>query len=68
MKYGRKVTVSVFFLTLLVMVSGCRGKGNSAENAAERKTVTGYSNQRYFARCFKKYFNVTPTEYREKSL
>lgn len=29
---------------------------------------TGYSNQRYFARCFKKYFNVTPTEYREKSL
>lgn len=39
MKYGRKVSVSVFFLTLLVMVSGCRGKGNSAENAAERKTV-----------------------------
>lgn len=29
---------------------------------------TGYSNQRYFARCFKKYFNSTPSEYREKSL
>ena len=27
---------------------------------------TGYSNQRYFARCFKKYYNSTPTEYREK--
>lgn len=29
---------------------------------------TGYSNQRYFARCFKKYYNLTPTEYREKDL
>jgi len=27
---------------------------------------TGYSNQRYFARCFKKYFICTPTEYRER--
>lgn len=27
---------------------------------------TGYSNQRYFARCFKKYYNSTPTEYRDK--
>lgn len=27
---------------------------------------TGYSNQQYFARCFKKYYNCTPTEYRER--
>lgn len=27
---------------------------------------TGYSNQRYFARCFKKYYNCTPTEFRCK--
>lgn len=28
--------------------------------------ATGYSNQRYFARCFKKYFSCTPTEYKER--
>ncbi|MDO5409180.1 MAG: response regulator [Lachnospiraceae bacterium] len=27
---------------------------------------TGYNNQRYFARCFKKYYNCTPTEYRNR--
>jgi two-component system response regulator YesN len=27
---------------------------------------TGYSNQRYFAGCFKKYYHYTPTEYRKK--
>lgn len=30
--------------------------------------VTGYSNQRYFASCFKKYYGCTPTEYREQIL
>lgn len=29
---------------------------------------TGYNNQRYFARCFKKYYNSTPTQYRENVL
>jgi two-component system response regulator YesN len=27
---------------------------------------TGYSNQRYFSICFKKYYNCTPSEYRKK--
>ena len=27
---------------------------------------TGYSNQRYFASSFKKFYDCTPSEYREK--
>lgn len=30
--------------------------------------ATGFSNQRYFSVCFKKRFNQTPTEYREKCI
>ena len=34
------------------------------QDIAER---TGYSNQRYFARCFRKFYECTPTEYRQKN-
>lgn len=33
------------------------------QEIAER---TGYSNQRYFARCFRKYYGCTPTDYRNE--
>lgn len=41
-----------------------RNPNHKIQEVAEK---TGYSNQRYFARCFKKYYNLTPTEYKEKN-
>lgn len=39
---------------------------NPSQKIREIALSIGYSNQRYFASCFKKYYNCTPTEYREK--
>ncbi|MCR5756193.1 MAG: helix-turn-helix transcriptional regulator, partial [Acetatifactor sp.] len=37
---------------------------NEALKIQDIAMQTGYSNQRYFASCFKKYYGCTPTEYR----
>lgn len=37
---------------------------NKAIKIQDIASMTGYSNQRYFASCFKKYYGCTPTEYR----
>ena len=37
---------------------------NEALKIQDIAAKTGYSNQRYFASCFKKYYGCTPTEYR----
>lgn len=34
---------------------------------SEVSADTGYPDQRYFSKCFKKYFDMTPTEYRERN-
>lgn len=39
-----------------------RSSQDRIQDIAEK---TGYSNQRYFASCFKKYYRQTPTQYRE---
>jgi two-component system response regulator YesN len=40
---------------------------NTSLKIQEIANSTGYSNPRYFASSFRKYYNCTPTEYREKS-
>ena len=37
-------------------------EGKAVKDVAES---SGFSNQRYFAKCFKDFFGMTPTEYRE---
>ena len=39
---------------------------NESYKIQEVASQTGYSNQRYFASCFKKYYGYTPTEYRNR--
>lgn len=39
---------------------------NPSYKIQEIAEKTGYSDQRYFSRCFRKYKNCTPTEYRKK--
>lgn len=39
---------------------------NPSYKIQEIAEKTGYSDQRYFSRCFRKYKNCTPTEYRRK--
>lgn len=39
---------------------------NPAMKIQDVALKTGYSNQRYFASCFKKYYGCTPTEYRNQ--
>lgn len=39
---------------------------NASMKIQEVAARTGYSNQRYFASCFKKYYGCTPTEYRNQ--
>lgn len=41
-----------------------RNHALKVQDIAER---TGYRDQRYFARCFKKFYHCTPTEYRSRS-
>lgn len=40
---------------------------NPSLHVQEISEMTGYSDQRYFARCFKKHYGCTPTEYRKKA-
>lgn len=42
-----------------------RNQALKVQDIAER---TGYRDQRYFARCFKKYYHCTPTEYRSRTV
>lgn len=39
---------------------------NESYKIQDVASQTGYSNQRYFASCFKKYYGYTPTEYRNQ--
>ena len=39
---------------------------NESYKIQDVASQTGYSNQRYFASCFKKYYGVTPTEFRNQ--
>lgn len=49
------------------MKRACELLGNPAYKIQEVALNTGYSNQRYFASCFKKYYGCTPTEYRNRT-
>lgn len=40
---------------------------NTTLKIQEISIKTGYSNPRYFASCFRKFYNCTPSEYREKN-
>lgn len=42
--------------------------GNPVSRICDVAVRTGYSNQRYFASCFKKYYGCTPTQYRSSLL
>ncbi len=42
--------------------------GNPVCRIGDVAAQTGYSNQRYFASCFKKYYGYTPTQYRNSLL
>ncbi|MDR1381341.1 MAG: response regulator [Tannerella sp.] len=42
-------------------------RNNPEMNVSEIADMTGFGSPRYFSRCFKKQFNVSPVEYRKKS-
>ena len=55
------------FMTYLIrrrMETARQLLSNETMRIQDIASMTGYSNQRYFASCFKKYYGCTPTEYR----
>ena len=63
----KKVTGETFieYLTNQRMKKAAELLRDNSLKISDITEQVGYSSQSYFTKCFKKYYNVTPTEYRE---